>query len=148
MNKHPNLRIDLLFHAFTYCIAPLLVFGVTWAIATWLLSDGRPQWGNAQFWAALITIGFLIQQANEPPSHRSRTGSASVPPLTRAHVALKIGFAAFYTLVLAPIFGLASKSFLTPSWLSIPLTALIIVLALSFYVWRYRTYCSSLTGPE
>jgi len=140
MNKHPMATVDLALSAIANLVVPLLLFGISWWTAKWLLADSDPQWGAPLFWASAIATVFIYLFASEPPATRPSDAPPHLPPLTRPHLAIKMGLAALYTVVFALMLGIAGKPVLG-FWLTVALPAAIIVFALYEYHRLYRTYC-------
>lgn len=157
MNKHPMATVDLAICALGHSVFPLLIFGISWFIARWLwlLEDIAPQWGTPLFWASGITKYAIFRLASEPPETRPPDVSPQIPPLTKFHLAIRMGLATLYRIVLSVILGIAGKPdfahWLTEAaagkaavvapFLTVALPAAIIVFALFHYSRLYRTYC-------
>ncbi len=140
MNKHPMATVDLALSALGNIVVPLLLFGISWWIAKWLLADSDPQWGTPLFWASGITTLFIYQFAFDPPPTRPADVSPNIPPLTKSHLAIRMGLATLYTVAFSLALGITGKPVLG-LWLTVALPAAIIVFALYEYHRLYRTYC-------
>lgn len=134
-------RVEYAFCAAGNFLSPLVVFGISWAVSKWLLGDGNPNWGTPLMWASGAGIFWAYQLASIPPSDRPKDAShPNILPLTTAHLAIKTGSAAFYTVIFGLLLGVATKSILGPT-LWVVVTAGLILFALNRYRTLYYGYC-------